>query len=271
MRKKILIAVVGIVVLVVLGLVLFVTNLGKIVKVGVEKGGTLILGVPTTLERATVSVREGTVGFDGLMIGSPDGFQQPSMFELDHAHATVDIGSLRSDEIVVHEVVIDGPEVTLEFGNGTTNWGTVMSRLEREPAPEEKAKESRKKIRIDRIVFSNGKVRIAGIPLVSSAAVPLPNLELTDIGTGGGGGSGSVRETIAEVVGKLYKAILAAAGDVVPTEQLQKLGQDLTGMVGETGTRVGEAADEAVTGTAKEAAQKATGALRVIFGGEEDE
>ena len=160
------------------------------------------------------------MGFDGLMIGSPEGFEQPSMFKLAHAHATVDISSLRGDEIVVHEVVIDGPEITLEIGNGTTNWGTVMSRLEREPDPEEKAKESEKRIRIDRIVFSNGKIRIAGIPLVGSVAVPLPSLELTDIGGGGAEGAGSVRETIAEVVGKLYKAILAAAGSAAGSDSL---------------------------------------------------
>jgi len=145
MKRKIVIAVVVVAVVVVVGLVLVAANLDKIIKIGVEKGGTLVLGVPTTLDRAIVSVREGTVGLEGLVLGSPEGFAEPSMFELAHAHTTVDIGSVRKDELVVHEVVIDGPKITLEFAGGTTNWGTVLAALESPPKDEEAKQKSQKK------------------------------------------------------------------------------------------------------------------------------
>jgi hypothetical protein len=266
MKRKILI-VVG--VLVVVGLILAVvtfSNLGKIIKVGVEKGGTVVLGVPVTLKDATVSVKEGSVGMDGLAIGSPAGFTAPDMFSLGHASATVDIGSLRGDEIVVKEVVVDGPRITLEFAGGTTNWGTLMARLQKEPSPEEKAKESKKKMRIDRIAVSNGKITIAGIPLAGSATVPLPSLELKDVGSGGGGGGGggsSVRTVIADVVSKLYAGIIDAAGSVVPTEQLQKLGAGALSAAGQAGG----AAAGAAKGAAGAAAGAAKGALKGILGG----
>ncbi|MCK4283864.1 MAG: hypothetical protein KAX44_06075 [Candidatus Brocadiae bacterium] len=269
MKRKMVIAAVAVAVVVVVGLVLVASNLDKIIKIGVEKGGTLVLGVPTTLEKATVAVREGTVGLDGLVLGSPEGFAEPSMFELAHAHTTVDIGSLRKEELVIHEVIIDGPKITLEFAGGTTNWGTVLERLEREPKDEEAKQKSQKKLRVDRIVFSNGKIRIAGFPVAGSATVPLPTLEITDLAPADGT-SQTVGGVLADVIRSLYKSILAAATDVVPTEQIEKLGKEAFAAVGDA-TATAKEAGEAVGEAAKDATEKAKGLLRGVLPGLKDE
>ena len=276
MKKKILLVLGGLVVLVVIALVLVGSNLGKLIQVGVEKGGPMVLGVPTTLDKATVSVRRGEVGLDGLALGSPEGFDAESMFSLDHVHTSVDIGSLRSDEIVVNEVVIDGPRITLEFSGGRTNWGALLSELE-SPAEEEKEKEAgQKKIRIGRILLSNAKVSIAGIPLAGTATVPLPRLEMTDIGSADGGVA-TVRNVLADVIRSLYKSILTAAADVLPTEQIKQLGDEALSLLGDAGglaLKAGAAAGDTAAGAAKGAAGAvkgaagaATGALRGVFGG----
>ncbi len=273
MKKKILIAVGVVAVLLVVVVILIASNLDRIVKLGVEEGGTLVLGVPTKLEGATVAVRNGTVGLDGLVIGSPEGFEEASMFELGHAHTTVDIGSLRGDEIVVKEVVIDGAEITLEFGEGTTNWGVLLKRLESEPKEEEAKQKSQKKLRIDRILFTNGKIRIAGIPLVGSATVPLPTLEITDLAPADGAPS-TVGNVLADVVRSLYGSILTAAKDVVPLEQIEKLAgeagavlRDAGTAVRDAGSKVGDAAGDA----AKDIGDKAEGLLRGVFGDKKKE
>ena len=265
MKGKIIIAAAVVVVLLLVAVVVATSNLGKIVKFGVEKGGTLVLGVPTQLERATVSVRNGTVGLDGLTIGSPQGFKEPTMFELGRMQATVDIGSLRKEEIVVREVVIDGAKITLEFAGGKTNWGTVLKRLEGEPKDEEAKQESQKKIRIGRIVFSNGEVRIAGIPLAGSATVPLPTLEITDLASADGTPQ-TVGKVLANVIRSLHKAILAAAGDVLPVERLQTLRQEALSAVNDAG----EAVREAAAGAAKDAAERAKGVLSGILPGRKE-
>jgi hypothetical protein len=273
MKKKILIAIGVVVVLLVVGGILLLSNLDKIVKIGVEEGGTMVLGVPVQLEGATVAVREGTVGLDGLKIGSPEGFEEVNMFNLDHAHTTVDIGSLRGDEIVVKDVVIDGALITLEFDGGKTNWGALLKQLEGEPKEEEAKKKSQKNIRIDRIVFTNGKIRIAGIPLVGSATVPLPTLEITDLAPADGTPS-TVGNVLADVVRSLYKSILAAAGDVLPTEQVEALAKEAGALLGEAGAaikdagaKVGEAAGDA----AKNLGDKAGGVIKGLFGDKKDE
>jgi hypothetical protein len=272
MKRKIIIGVLVVVVVAVVVLVLVASNLDKIIKIGVEKGGTLVLGVPTTLQGVTVKVREGTVGLDGLKLGSPEGFSAPSMFELGHAHTTVDLGSLRTDEMVIHEVVIDKPEITLEFAGAKTNWGTVLAKLDSGPKEAEAKKESQKKVRVDRIVFSNGKVRFAGVPGAGSVPVPLPTLEITDLAPAEGGAQ-TVGGVLADVIRSLNKSLLDVARKSLSPEQLQKLGGAALGAVGSaagSAADVGAAAGGAAAGAAKDVGSKATGLLRGVLSGGKD-
>ncbi|MHC4480821.1 MAG: DUF748 domain-containing protein [Planctomycetota bacterium] len=260
-RRIVIVVAVVLVLVLVVGL-LVVGNLDGLVETGVEKGGTLVLGVPTELEAASVSLLGGEVGLDGLTLGSPEGFDAPQMFELAHAHTTVDVGSLTSDEIVVHEVVVDGAEVTLELAGGKTNWGVLMGRLKSEAPPEkeeEKAAAGRK-IRIDRVAFTGGKIKLAAIPVAGSVSVPLPDVEVKDLRTAEGKGV-TVKKALADVIQSLYTSILVAVKDVVPAEQLAELSRELESLVGEAGAKLreaGAAAGEAVKGGAAET-EKAVG------------
>ena len=86
--KKLIGIAVVLLVLVVIAVILLVLNLGKVVKIGVEKGGSLVLDVPVTLDDASVSILKGSAGLDGLKLGSPEGFKAPEMFALGHARLT---------------------------------------------------------------------------------------------------------------------------------------------------------------------------------------
>ena len=191
------------------------------------------------------------------------------MFELKHAHTTVDIGSLRGDEIVVEEVVIDGPQITLEFAGGTTNWGTVLKQLESEPKDEEAKQKSQKKIRVGRISFTNGTIRIAGIPVAGSATIPLPTLEITDLAPADGAPS-TVGTVLAGVIRSLYAKILSAAKDVLPTEQVEQLAKEAAAVLGDAGAAVkdaGAAVGDAAGDAAKGVGDTAKGVLDGVFGG----
>ena len=266
MKRKIVLAMLGLVVLMFIVGLLVMLNLGNLVEKAVETGGSIVLGVPTELDNASVSLLGGTVGLDGLSLGSPEGFEAPEMFKLGHAHTTADVWSLTSGEIVVREVVIDGPEITLEFAGGKTNWGTLLARLKSAPTGEEEKEKSEKTIRVDRIVFSNGKIRVAGVPMVGSATVPLPDVEVTDLRSADGTGT-TVRNVLADVISSLYKGMLGAVKGVVPVEELERLGKELQEALGEPGVileKTGAAVDEA----AKEAAEKAKDVLRGVLGGD---
>jgi len=260
--KKILLVIAALVLLVVIGGVVLVLNLDRLVKAGVEKGGSLILGVPTGLDSASVSVLGGTVGLDGLTLGSPEGFDAPEMFGLDHAHVSVDLGSLRSEEMVVHEVVIDGAEFTLEFSGTKTNWGALMAQLEKEPTEEQEKRKSERKLRIGRVAFTNGSVSVKGIRVPVSTTFRLPDLEITELGTGDGTAA-TVRGVLADVIGQLYVAMLGAAEGVVPTEELRKVAGELGSLAEQAGGTLKEA------GSAVQDVGK--GLLRGVLGGDDED
>jgi len=228
MSKK-MIWLLAIVVAIVLILVVVLLNLNQLVKTGVEKGGTMVLGVNTTLGSASVSILGGSAALDGLKLGSLEGFKAKQMFSLDHAGTKVEIGSLFGDEIRVHDVVIDGPEITLEFGKGGTNWGTLLDKLKGEPAKEEKEKEKEKpgkRIAIDRISLTNAKIRLAGLLGGEGISVPLPTLEIKDLKTGDGKGM-EPREALAKAISDLLKSMLDAVKAALSSEQLKGVADQL--------------------------------------------
>jgi hypothetical protein len=230
---KLVRVVVLLVIVVVAGLVLVILNLNRIVKLGVEQGGARILGVDTTLDGASVSILGGTAGLDGLTLGSPEGFNAERMFYLGHAHVAIEPLSVMGDEVVVHEVVVDGAEAVLELSGGKSNWGTVMERVGREPSPEEK--ESERTIRIDRVSFTNGTLGLRGIPVLGDARVPLPDVVITEgLSTADGRGV-QARVIMKAVIAGLYKAVVEAAGGAVARGELRALVGEFEGLTGEAG------------------------------------
>ncbi len=250
-------------VLVVTGVVLLIVNLNRIVTTSVEKGGALVLGVRTKLDDASVRLTSGTVGLDGLVLGSPAGFHAPEMLRLAHTRATVDLWSLRTDEVIVKEVVVDGLEVTFELLEGKTNWGVLMERLREEPTEQEQ-REVRKKLSIDRLVFKNGKVRVTGVSLEEDVDVPLPNLELTNLSTADGRGK-SVRQTLKAVIAALYGSTLNSLEGVLPAEQLKKPLAEAEALLKEAGGMMDDVKPQAQD-TVGEGAEKAKEALDDILG-----
>jgi len=202
-----LLKIVGVIlILAIIALVAVILSLDRIVKAGVQTVGTHTLGVKTTLDGASVSVLSGKVGLDGLALGSPEGFKEPSMFALAHGRTSVRLGSLLTKEVVVQQVIVDGPEITLEVGPGGTNWGALLQRLKGEEA----STKSQTTVRIDRIAIVNAKVKVSGAGLVSKTPA-LPDLEITGIRTSEGGGV-TAANLLRQVIVPLSAAIYSAAG-----------------------------------------------------------
>jgi hypothetical protein len=258
------------VLLILLGLVaafLVLGNLGKVLRAGVQIGGSRILGVQVGLRSASVSLLNGSAELKDLTLGSPSGFRAPEMFSLSRGYAKLDIWSLRQPELVVQDVVIDGPEVTLEFSGAKTNWGTLMERLRQERAQEEP--KTARKVRVDRLVVQNAKLRIAGVPVAGTMSVPLPRFEVTGLRAADGRGMDAT-EALARLVDALYGAVAAAAKTVLSPEEAARLAQELDSALGKAAGALEQGRSqlkEAVTG----GAEKARSALEGVLGGQKEE
>jgi hypothetical protein len=97
--------------------------------------------------------------------------------------------------VVIREIVIDVPELTYEIREETSNFKAILDNIRtymREPrGGEETPREDRredKRLRIDNVIIRDGKVTLSAPELRGRrAVVPLPNIYLGDIGSGGGG------------------------------------------------------------------------------------
>src|SRR5581483_10914712 len=102
------------VVLVVVALAVVFFSLDSIVKKGVETMGPEMTKVDVRLGAAKISPIGGSGELNKLFVGNPEGYKTASAIEMGDIKVGVKISSVLSDTIVVNEVNIQGPQITLE-------------------------------------------------------------------------------------------------------------------------------------------------------------
>ncbi|MCF7849443.1 MAG: hypothetical protein K9M45_11390, partial [Kiritimatiellales bacterium] len=129
--------------------------LGPVVKKAVETVGPQATGVAVTVEKVHIRPLRGLVTIDGLFVGNPEGFANPSAVELKEFKVAVNLRSLMGDTIIVKEILIDAPQFTYERKLSTDNIKEIQKNVEaffggagkpaEEPKPGEPAKEPKEK------------------------------------------------------------------------------------------------------------------------------
>lgn len=250
-------------------LVLLLTIPGPIIKGSAENLGPLFLGTPVTIEKSSVNILTGRIEFGGVVVGPPEGYDA-NVFEMKTFCIDVDMASvlLFWKPIVVSDIVIDKPIVSYELKGLSSNLAKLQENL---GANEEKAKESSKdkksakkggrKVVIDHFLFADADVRVA-VMGGKGAVVPLPKIELKDIGRKSGGATGL--EVTGEIFGDIVVGTVKAAAGVVA---------DLGGLAVDGAKAVGGAVADgasAVGDAAVSGVKAIGGAIGSLFGGSDD-
>lgn len=244
--------------------------ISPIVKTAVEKIGPAVTGVPITLEGVSLSLLSGKANIKGLVVGNPEGFKSDSAIKLREFNAELDLTSLLSDKIIVRDVTIDGPEITYETRLTSSNISTILKNLEskggeKAPARDEKKESAApaKKIQLDHFLFKDGRVMLASSQMGGKGLVlPLPTIELRDIGKEGDGTSiadmlkrifAEINKTVArtianpdQVLGKGKEVLEGAAGGLKDkgSEMASKSKENLEGAAGDLADAGGEAVNK---------------------------
>lgn len=222
--------IVGIVGVVFLGL----SQIDRIAKEAIERGGTYAMQVDTTVETVDVNLTAGTATMNGLNIANPNGFDTDHFINLGDSSASVNIETINSDTIVMPEITLSGIDVILDKGGNPSNYNTILNSLKRFESKEEATPDSAqpgKKLVIDRLLLENINIRVANMPGLSLAvgdvAVNIPEIELRDVGK-------EKSMTTSEVINLVVKTVLAAAveagGGIIPGDVLSELGNGLAGL-----------------------------------------
>lgn len=107
---------IGLVLFLIIAVFLTLIFLDQIAKTAVEKVGPVVLGVPVTVERLSIKPFRGRVEIDNLIIGNPAdrGYQSPHAVKLGDIDIEIDLLSLRTDKIRMHEVSLKDVEINYE-------------------------------------------------------------------------------------------------------------------------------------------------------------
>lgn len=228
--------------LVLLGTAAFFWRLDAIVRATVEAQASAQLNVPARLGSADVGVLGGTVGLGKFSLGSPKGFEAPSMFTVDAVDVGVAYRELARTPIRVQSIRIDRPTLLIERGPGGLNVKALIDGL---PPADPDAEVVR--LIIGRLTVDSATVRIRpGLPgLPESIELPIPTIEVSNIGTADGAENGAaVRDLVLTVISALTDA--AAKSDRLPKELKDVLALDVQQLAREKIRGVGKEIEGAI-------------------------
>lgn len=241
--KKILIGLGVLVVVVAVGVYVFLGSLNDIVRAAVEKVGSDMTQTSVTLNEVDIELTSGKGALRGFAVTNPSGFSDDAAFKFDEVTVDLDIASVRSDPIVIKEIVIQGPNVVYEFGeDGDNNLNRLNKNVQSKAGSGGSSSKSgdTPNIVIENVYLRDGTVSVVAPLLNEKMSVPLPTIHLTDIGKEGKGA------TPEEIADQLMAAVLKGAQDAVAQAKIDV--SKLTGAAMEEVNKATEDAQKAIEG-----------------------
>ena len=231
--KKLALGLVGLVVVVAgIALALY-SSMDSLVKTAIEKVGSQVAGVPVRVSAVKLSLPEGKGTISGLSVGNPAGFKSDTALRVAEISLSLDPASVTKDPIVIGAISVNAPQVTYELGaNGGSNLAALEANLgasKGNPPPAEG--QSSRKLVIDRLDVTGGKVALASPVPGLGAEAGLADIHLTGIGRQG---SGATAAQVAEqVLNAITRSALKSVGPAAVGAQLDAVKQDPTKAVDE--------------------------------------
>jgi hypothetical protein len=212
--------------------------LGSVVKAGVNRFAPRMTKTRVELAGARISPITGSGVLTGLFVGNPPGWSSDKAFSFGRIHVAVAPFSIFGDHIIVKEIVVDQPEFVYETKLVSSNIGELLKNISEASGGDPSAKATTKsgkpiKFEVKHFLLKDGHVTLG----VGSEAMtlPMPPVELTDLGTGEGGitsdqlalavmrsVTNGVVSATTKAVGKIGSTMGAAAGGAA-----QRTGEDL--------------------------------------------
>jgi len=233
-----LIGVVGIIAVALVSL-----SLDALVKGGIETMGPRILGVPVMLEDVDIALPSGTTmqaGLTRLVVNNPEGYETAFAVSLPEVRVYVDWNSLLTDTVIVEEIQIVAPAVTFEWSLEGSNLGAIHENVKRNTRSDpddnnlekgqsdEEGEEFDKSVHVKKVTVKDAIINVSFVGGQSEVTqLPLPDLELRDIGNPSGGTTFS--QASAVIFEQIYDAIDKAVmkpGILLP-QGVQQLGKSI--------------------------------------------
>ncbi len=228
--------VVVLVILVAIGLWYGWSQIDRLIKYGIETGTPPVVQTSVKVDSVKLSPFSGIGIIEGFEIGNPKGFTSPRAVRIGKAEVALDTSSVSTDKIVIKHIHIADPEINLEAGLGGTNLKHIAENAKSfasqqsaavagrdgfsSPAPAADSKPKKSiKLQVDELIITGAKLsaNAAGIVPGANANVTLPDIRLTNLGSGGAGISP------AELTAQVLSRISTEAAKASASGTLKKL------------------------------------------------
>jgi hypothetical protein len=232
MLKKIAIGVVVLLLLIAGGVYYLFSNLDSYIKAAIEKYGTAATQAEVKLDSVKISITSGEGALNGLTVGNPKGFATPQALYLGTISVKLDTSSVTgTGPIIIHEIVIDKPQVTYEVTNtGDSNLQTIQKNAmtyagvsggstSGSGGGSASSGGQERKVIITDLYVRDGQIGISQALLKGKTlSTPLPTIHLSNIGKDSGGASP------AQVAQQVISSITASASKAANIDLSKELG-----------------------------------------------
>ena len=181
------------------------SQLGNLVKFGIEKGTPPVVQTSVTVQQVKLSPFSGVGVIEGFEIGNPKGFTGPYAVRIGRAEVALDTKSVSAEKIVIQHIHINDPEINLEAGLGGTNLKHIADNAKSfasqqtshtgkgaasPAAPAADGKLAKPiKLQVNELLITGAKLSasVAGVVPGAEAKLTLPEIRLTNLGSAGAG------------------------------------------------------------------------------------
>ena len=186
---------------------------GALVKTAVETYGSAYTGTSVTVADISFSPLWGRFGFAGLKVGNPPGYKGETAFSLSEMRADLETSTLFSEVVRIRALAIVDPEFAVEIKKGKINAKAILDHMNQYAA----SREGETRVQIESLSITGGRIALSGLPANNEdEALALPDIHLTDIGTGSENGV-----SFAEASAVVMEAVVTSVTRVVAENKLK--------------------------------------------------
>ncbi len=229
-----------------IAVVVFGLSLDTTVKRAVETVGPKLTKTSVNLDKVSLSLFSGSGKINGLVIGNPQGYKSPQAISVGSASLALKPGSLLSDKVVLTKIELVAPEITFEGGLGGNNLKKLLDNVNETtgggggtnaPAAQPTEEKQGKKLQVDDFAISGAKVHVNLTDLNQSTTVSIPDIHLTQLGTGPEGITAGelTKRVLSEIEKSAAKAAAGDFGKIGLTNITKNLGTNATGAAKQLG------------------------------------
>ena len=204
------------------GIYVLSPSLESIIQNIVHKYGSQVTGTDVNLGGFKLSLLKGNVEINNLTVANPKNYTQPYIMSVGKVAVKVNLKSIFSDTIVIENVQIENPKITYELLSLTqNNLSQLLDNINKNTTAPDKnkstssssnneekndIKQNSKKVIVQHRLVSGGEINLAAsiAGQSASARVPLPTIEMNDIGKQKNQNGTNIADTLSAILQKIF-------------------------------------------------------------------